>query len=138
MGATLSSVAAGDRALTTSARRCAARVDAVGVIEMNTLRMVNARRLFAAGVLAALAAACGGGHASSNEPGTIALAALTVTPASVPLGVTATGRVTLTNAASTATVVSLSASSNAVSIPSSVTIGTGSSAVDFSITTVSV
>lgn len=105
---------------------------------MTRVRLLRPLRLAAIGVLAGLSAACGSGHSSSSQPGPITLSALTVTPASVPLGVTATGRVTLTKAASSATVVSLSASTSAVSVPASVTIGSGSSAVDFPIATLGV
>jgi hypothetical protein len=88
-------------------------------------------------IIGGLAAGCGSSHTTSDA-GPVTLASLTVTPSNVPLGVTATGRVTLIKAAAGSTIVSLSASDASISIPASVTIGTGSSAVDFPISTVSV
>jgi hypothetical protein len=105
---------------------------------MKTFRHSIAMRVGTIGLLLALASACGGGSRKTTEPGVLALSSLTVTPSNVPLGVTATGRVTLTRASSGTTVVALSASDASVTVPASVAIGNGSSAADFSITTVSV
>jgi hypothetical protein len=63
------------------------------------------------------------------------LASISANPASVVGGNSATGSVTLSAAASSPVVVSLSSASGAVSVPASVTVAAGTSAATFGITT---
>src|SRR5215472_7378133 len=81
---------------------------------------------------AAPALADGGGGGGSGP----ALAGLTVSPASVAGGTSATGTVTLTAAAPAATAVALSSSNlNVAGVPASVTVAAGSASASFPVTT---
>ena len=81
---------------------------------------------------AAPALADGGGGGGSGP----ALAGLTVSPASVAGGTSATGTVTLTAAAPAATGVALSSSNlNVAGVPASVTVAAGSASASFTVTT---
>ena len=82
---------------------------------------------------AAPALADGGGGGGGGGP---ALAGLTVSPASVAGGTSATGTVTLTAAAPAATAVALSSSNlNVAGVPASVTVAAGAVSASFPVTT---
>jgi hypothetical protein len=68
----------------------------------------------------------------------VTLSAVTVNPTSVTGGTAAQGTVTLSGAATSATVVNLSSSSAAAGVPASVTVPVGASSAGFSINTTSV
>ena len=84
---------------------------------------------------------CGGSEGSIDPPPPVVagLSAVTVTPASVQVGSSATGQVTLTSAAPTGgIVVSLSSSGIAATVPATVTVLAGATTASFSVTTATV